>query len=70
MELITTPEHQRVSISDSAGGTIDTSTKYPMGAAGYLVSFRAVESLITYGDIRTGYLKMYVVPKTSGNFSS
>ena len=70
VELITTPEHQRVSISDSAGGTIDTSTKYPMGAAGYLVSFRAIESLITYGDIRTGYLKMYVVPKTSGNFSS
>lgn len=70
VELITTPEHQRVSISDSAGGTIDTNTKYPMGAAGYLVSFRAVESLITYGDIRTGYLKMYVVPRTSGNFSS
>ena len=62
--LVTATESQRVSVTDSAGGTIDTATKYPLSEASYSVVFKDSDSNIKYGDIKDGYLKMYVVEKT------
>lgn len=65
--LVTATEHQRVSVTESAGGTIDTSTKYPLSESSYMVTFKASDASIKYGDIKDGYLKMYVVEKTGTN---
>lgn len=65
--LVTATENQRVSVTESAGGTIDTSTKYPLSESAYTVTFKASDASIKYGDIKDGYLKMYVVEKTNTN---
>ena len=65
--LVTATEQQRVSVTDSAGGTIDTSTKYPLSEGSYSIVFKDSDSSIKYGDIKDGFLKMYIVEKTSTN---